>query len=96
MATAPPHQPAERGSHPVGAPPDGGGAETAQNLNDIHQLGYEAAKAELVDLAARLEGGQVGLEESMAMWQRAQALAAHCEAWLTRAEEAFSPTSSDS
>ena len=53
---------------------------------DVADLGYEEARQELVDLVARLEGGQVGLEESMELWQRGEALAAHCEAWLDRAE----------
>ncbi len=54
--------------------------------DDVAQLSYEAAKDELTSIVARLEGGQVGLEESMALWQRAERLAAHCESWLARAE----------
>ena len=41
---------------------------------------------ELVDIVARLENGQSGLEESMGLWQRGEALAAHCATWLDRAE----------
>ena len=55
--------------------------------SDVASLGYEQARDELVDIVARLEGGQVGLEESMTLWQRAEALAAHCTRWLDRAEE---------
>ena len=40
----------------------------------------------LIELVARLEGGQAGLEESMRLWERGEALAAHCEAWLDKAE----------
>ncbi|MBK9475183.1 MAG: exodeoxyribonuclease VII small subunit [Tetrasphaera sp.] len=53
---------------------------------DIATLGYEAARDELVALVARLEGGQVGLEESMSLWSRGEALAAHCSRWLDAAE----------
>ncbi|MBR7743007.1 exodeoxyribonuclease VII small subunit [Phycicoccus sp. BSK3Z-2] len=54
---------------------------------DVSSLGYEDARDQLVDIVARLESGQVGLEESMTLWQRAEALAAHCTQWLDRAEE---------
>ena len=75
-------------------------AET-DHAADVADLGYEEARQQLVDLVARLEGGQVGLEESMELWQRGEALAAHCEAWLDRAEANLSqgtedPSSTDS
>ena len=53
---------------------------------DVADLSYEEARQELIELVARLEGGQAGLEESMRLWQRGEALAAHCEAWLDKAE----------
>ena len=49
-------------------------------------MSYEQARDELVDIVARLENGQAGLEESMDLWQRGEALAAHCGSWLDRAE----------
>jgi exodeoxyribonuclease VII small subunit len=52
----------------------------------VAALGYEAARDELVDIVARLEAGQVGLEESLTLWQRGEELAAHCQQWLDRAE----------
>ena len=60
---------------------------TTADLPPVDDLSYEQARDELVDIVARLEGGQVGLEESMTLWQRAEALAAHCTRWLDRAEE---------
>jgi exodeoxyribonuclease VII small subunit len=54
---------------------------------DVASLGYEQARDELIDIVARLENGQAGLEESMRLWERAEALAAHCSRWLDRAEE---------
>jgi exodeoxyribonuclease VII small subunit len=53
---------------------------------DVADLTYEQARDELVALVARLESGQVGLDESMGLWQRGEALAAHCSQWLDRAE----------
>ena len=53
---------------------------------DVAAMSYEQARDELVDIVARLENGQAGLEESMDLWQRGEALAAHCASWLDRAE----------
>jgi len=53
---------------------------------DIADLTYEQARDELVSIVARLEGGQIGLEESMVLWERGEALAAHCSTWLDGAE----------
>ena len=53
---------------------------------DVAALSYEQARDELVDIVARLENGQAGLEESMNLWARGEALAAHCATWLDAAE----------
>lgn len=53
---------------------------------DIAALSYEQARDELVGIVAQLEGGQVPLEESMTLWHRGEALAAHCTAWLDDAQ----------
>jgi exodeoxyribonuclease VII small subunit len=52
----------------------------------VAELSYEQARDELVSIVARLEAGQVPLEESMTLWQRGEALAAHCTAWLDDAQ----------
>lgn len=57
---------------------------------DVAEMSYEAARDELVDIVARLENGQVGLEDSMGLWQRGEALAAHCAQWLDQAEAKLS------
>ena len=57
---------------------------------DVAAMSYEAARDELVGIVARLENGQVGLEDSMGLWQRGEALAAHCAQWLDRAEAKLS------
>ncbi len=65
-------------------------ADGAEANADVPQMSYEAARDELVDIVARLENGQVGLEDSMALWQRGEALAAHCARWLDDAEARLS------
>ena len=59
---------------------------TGEIADDIASMSYEQARDELVDIVARLENGESGLEESMGLWQRGEALAAHCASWLDRAE----------
>jgi exodeoxyribonuclease VII small subunit len=56
------------------------------DLQDIADLSYEQARDELISIVAQLEGGQIGLEDSMALWQRGEALATHCNTWLDGAE----------
>ena len=53
---------------------------------DVAEMGYEQARDELVDIVARLENGQAGLEESMRLWERGEVLATHCGRWLDAAE----------
>jgi exodeoxyribonuclease VII small subunit len=48
-------------------------------------LGYEQARDELVEVVRRLEAGGVGLEESLTLWERGEALATLCEQWLAGA-----------
>ena len=70
---------------PAGASPDAPAANS-----DVAALSYEQARDELVDIVARLENGQAGLEESMDLWQRGEALATHCATWLDHAEARIS------
>ena len=73
------------------APADAESAAPVDDANaDVAQMSYEAARDELVDIVARLENGQVGLEDSMGLWQRGEALAAHCATWLDEAEAKLS------
>lgn len=53
---------------------------------DVAQLGYEDARDELARIVAQLEAGSVPLEESMWLWERGEALAAHCHKWLDDAQ----------
>lgn len=45
-------------------------------------LSYEQAREELAEVVKRLEGGGLTLEESLALWERGERLAAICEEWL--------------
>jgi exodeoxyribonuclease VII small subunit len=46
------------------------------------EIGYEAARDELIDVVKKLEGGGLTLEESIALWERGEALATICQTWL--------------
>lgn len=48
---------------------------------------YEQARDELADVVRRLEAGGTTLEESLALWERGETLAAICQRWLDGARE---------
>lgn len=54
---------------------------------DVAKLSYEQARDELAKVVAELEQGSVTLEESLALWERGEALASQCETWLTGARK---------
>jgi exodeoxyribonuclease VII small subunit len=54
---------------------------------DVAKLSYEEARDELVKVVAELEQGSVTLEESLALWERGEALATACESWLSGARK---------
>lgn len=56
---------------------------------DVRDLSYEEARDELVRLVARIESGDAPLEEAMQLWERGEALAAHCQAKLDQAQAAL-------
>ncbi len=53
---------------------------------DIATLPFEVAIKELEAIVDKLEKGQVALEESIAIYERGEALKAHCDALLKSAE----------
>ena len=53
---------------------------------DLAGLPFEKALAELEDIVKRLERGDVPLEDSIAIYERGEALKKHCESLLKRAE----------
>ncbi|TWP48597.1 exodeoxyribonuclease VII small subunit [Lentzea tibetensis] len=51
------------------------------------ELGYEAARDELVEVVRKLEAGGLSLEDSLALWERGEALAKICDQRLAGARE---------
>lgn len=64
-------------------------------VSGISDLTYEQAREELITIVAKIESGDVPLEESMRLWERGEALAAHCQAKLDAAQEQLDKTVSD-
>jgi len=60
--------------------------EGAAPSDEFAQLTYEQARDALIDVVRRLESGAETLEESLALWERGEALARHCEQWLAGAQ----------
>lgn len=58
----------------------------SSKLADIKDLSFEKALKELEAIVGRLERGDVELEESIAIYERGEALRAHCDRLLKRAE----------
>ena len=50
--------------------------------NDVAELSYEQARDELIRVVGELERGSSSLEQSLALWERGEALAQRCEEWL--------------
>jgi exodeoxyribonuclease VII small subunit len=46
------------------------------------KIPYEQAREELIEVVRRLEAGGTSLEESLALWERGEALATICQEWL--------------
>ena len=58
----------------------------SENDPEISKLSFEAALAELENIVAKLESGQAPLQESIAIYERGEALKNHCEAQLGAAQ----------
>ncbi len=54
---------------------------------DVAAMSFEAAMAELEAIVQDLEGGQVDLDASIALYSRGAVLKRHCEAKLNAASE---------
>ncbi|MCU1445910.1 MAG: exodeoxyribonuclease small subunit [Cryobacterium sp.] len=52
----------------------------------VDDLSYEQARDELIRVVSVLEQGASTLEESLALWERGEALATRCEEWLIGAK----------
>jgi exodeoxyribonuclease VII small subunit len=61
-------------------------AQEAPKQTDIKTLSFEQALKELESIVGRLERGDVELEESIAIYERGEALRGHCDKLLKQAE----------
>ena len=55
--------------------------------SDISTLSYEESRAALEAVVGALERGNTSLEQSLALWERGEALAQRCQGWLDGARE---------
>ncbi len=69
-------------------------AENAQA--DVKKLSFERAMEELESIVKRLEDGKVPLEESVAIYERGEALKRRCEELLRQAEARLDKITTDS
>ena len=56
-------------------------------MSDVKKMSFEDAMSELETLVGQLESGNVPLAESIALYERGDALKKHCEKKLAEAEE---------
>jgi exodeoxyribonuclease VII small subunit len=61
-------------------------SEPAGEHADIEEMTFEVALRELEQIIERLESGDIELEESIAKYERGQALKTRCEKLLKQAE----------
>lgn len=69
--------------------------KSEKSTKESKTLSYEAARDELAQVVESLEAGSATLEQSLALWERGEVLAAICQEWLDGARaklEAIKPT----
>ncbi len=55
--------------------------------NDIGKLGFEEAIKELTAIVAKIEQGQIPLQDSISQYEKGMALIKHCKDILEKAEK---------
>ena len=55
-------------------------------MGEIQELSYEEAFQQLEDVVTQLEGGELSLERSVALYELGQRLSARCQNLLEKAE----------
>ncbi|MGH3519624.1 MAG: exodeoxyribonuclease VII small subunit [Haloechinothrix sp.] len=55
--------------------------------SEVADLGYEEARDQLIEVVRGLEAGGLSLEESLALWEKGEALAKVCERHLDGARQ---------
>lgn len=62
-------------------------SSTGPTFDPIEQMSYEQARSELAEVVGILELGQMSLDESLAYWERGEALAKACKGFLDGAKQ---------
>ena len=62
-------------------------SSTGPTFDPIEQMSYEQARSELAEVVGILELGQMSLDESLAYWERGEALAKACKDFLDGAKQ---------
>ena len=55
-------------------------------MQTINELSFEQAYSQLEEVVAKLESGEMNLEESVSIFEQGKQLAAHCQSLLDKAE----------
>jgi exodeoxyribonuclease VII small subunit len=55
-------------------------------MSEINTLSFETAFAELESIIAQLDSGELGLEESVTLFERGRNLSEYCQSLLDKAE----------
>ena len=61
------------------------GTDTPDN-EDVSEMSYEAARAELIETVQALENAGAPLEDTLKLWDRGEALASRCQDILDSAQ----------
>lgn len=64
-------------------------------MNAINELSFEAAYAELEAIVAKLESGELSLDDSVTLFERGRRLSEHCQTLLDKAELRVSQLTAD-
>lgn len=72
--------------NPKQTPTDVTGTGVAGN-EDVSEMSYEAARAELIETVQALENAGAPLEDTLKLWDRGEALASRCQIILDSAQE---------
>lgn len=70
--------------NPQQTPTDAAGTGVAGN-EDVFEMSYEAARAELIETVQALENAGAPLEDTLKLWGRGEALASRCQIILDSA-----------
>lgn len=62
-------------------------SSTGPTFDPIERMSYEQARSELAEVVGILELGQMSLDESLAYWERGEALAKACKGFLDGAKQ---------